>query len=193
VIVFIRHGETTPNREGLLLGRSDPELTERGRAQAKDLALALAGREVTSVLTSPLRRARDTASPIAVECGVSVEVDDRLIEIDFGEWEGQPFASLDSDVVARWHRDPDMAPPGGESLVVVAGRMGEFCEERLRDETGGAIVAVSHVSPIKAAVTWTLGVSPELAWRMRLDVASITRVGPGPVLLSFNETWPMRS
>ena len=52
----------------------------------------------------------------------------------------------------------------------------------------GPVVAVSHVSPIKAAVTWALDASPELAWRMRLDVASLTRVGRGPVLLSFNET-----
>jgi broad specificity phosphatase PhoE len=193
VIVFVRHGETPPNREGLLLGRGDPELTERGRAQAKDLALALAGLDITSVLTSPLRRARDTASPIAAECGLPVEVDERLIEIDFGEWEGQPLASIDADLVARWHRDPDLTPPGGESLVVVAERVAAFCKERLRDETASSTVAVSHVSPIKAAVTWTLGVSPELAWRMRLDVASLTRIGRGPVLLSFNETWPMRS
>jgi broad specificity phosphatase PhoE len=193
VIVFVRHGETPPNREGLLLGRGDPELTERGRAQAKDLALALAGLGITTVLTSPLRRARDTASPIAAECGVPVEVDERLIEIDFGEWEGQPLASIDADLVARWHRDPDLAPPGGESLVVVAGRVAAFCNERLGGETSGLTVAVSHVSPIKAAVTWTLGLSPELAWRMRLDVASLTRIDRGPVLLSFNETWPMRS
>jgi broad specificity phosphatase PhoE len=51
----------------------------------------------------------------------------------------------------------------------------------------GLIVAVSHVSPIKAAVCWALGVGPELAWRMRLDVASITRIAPGPTLKSFNE------
>jgi broad specificity phosphatase PhoE len=188
LIVFVRHGETPPNRDGLLLGRADPALTERGRSQAKDLALALAGRGVISVLTSPLRRARDTASPIAAECGVPVEVDERLIEIDYGEWEGQPFASLDADLVARWRRDPELAPPGGESLVVVAGRVAAFCDEWLGNEVEGVIVAVSHVSPIKAAVTWTLGVSPELAWRMRLDLASLTRVARGPVLLSFNET-----
>jgi probable phosphoglycerate mutase len=188
MIVFVRHGETTPNREGLLLGRADPPLTDRGRAQAKNLARVLADRGATRVLTSPLRRARDTASPIASECGAAVSVDERLIEIDYGEWEGQPFATFDADVVARWHRDPDLAPPGGESLTAVAGRVARFCEEWLHEKSEGLVVAVSHVSPIKAAVTWTLGVSPELAWRMRLDVASLTRIGRGPVLLSFNET-----
>lgn len=188
MIVFVRHGETPPNREGLLLGRADPPLTDRGRAQAKDLAHVVATRGASRVLTSPLRRARDTAAPIAAECGVSAEVDERLVEIDYGDWEGQPFASLDPEIVGRWHRDPDLAPPGGESLVTVAVRVAAFCEEWLGGESARVIVAASHVSPIKAAVTWTLGVSPELAWRMRLDVASLTRIGRGPVLLSFNET-----
>jgi broad specificity phosphatase PhoE len=191
MIVFVRHGETPPNREGLLLGRADPFLTDRGRAQAKDLGHLLAVRGVARVLTSPLSRARDTAAPIAAECGSSVDVDERLIEIDYGDWEGQPFASLDADIVRRWHRDPDLTPPGGESLATVAERVSGFCQEWLRDENAGVVVAVSHVSPIKAAVTWTLGISPERAWRMRLDVASLTRVGRGPVLLAFNET--MRS
>jgi broad specificity phosphatase PhoE len=188
MLVFVRHGETPPNRQGLLLGRADPPLTDRGRAQADDLARQLAERGATKVVTSPLRRALDTASPIAAACSVPVEVDERLIEIDYGEWECQPFAGLDADIVARWHRDPDLVPPGGESLVTVTARMAAFCEEMLDDETAGIVVAVSHVSPIKAAVTWALGVSPELAWRMRLDVASLTRIGRGPVLLSFNET-----
>ncbi len=188
MIVFVRHGETPPNREGLLLGRNDPELTDQGRAQAERLARTLADREIERVLTSPLRRARDTASPIAAACDAPVDVDERLIEIDYGEWEGRPFAALDADLVARWHRDPDFAAPGGESLVAVEARMAGFCEQWLDSEAAGVVVAVSHVSPIKAAVTWTLGVSPELAWRMRLDVASLTRIGRGPLLLSFNET-----
>ncbi len=188
MIAFVRHGETKPNRDGLLLGRSDVALTDRGRGQAERLAESFVDRGVTHVLTSPLRRACDTAAPIATACGVPIEVDERLIEIDYGKWEGRPFAELDPEVVARWRRDAGFMPPGGESLVVVADRMGSFCDERLGAGVEGVVVAVSHVSPIKAAVTWTLGVSPELAWRMRLDVASVTRIARGPVLLTFNET-----
>jgi probable phosphoglycerate mutase len=185
VIAFVRHGETPPNRAGLLLGRSDAALTDRGRAQAERLSKLFAGWGVERVLTSPLRRARDTAAPIAAACERGVEVDERLIEIDYGDWEGSPFGDLEPAVVARWRRDGSFAPPGGESLETVAERIASFCDECLDDRV---VVAVSHVSPIKAAVTWTLRVPPELAWRMRLDVASITRVGAGPVLLSFNET-----
>ena len=185
MIAFVRHGETPPNRAGLLLGRSDAALTDRGRAQAERLAKLLAGWGVERVLTSPLRRARDTAAPIAAACDRAVEVDERLIEVDYGEWEGRPFGDLEPAVIARWRGDGSFAPPGGESLETVAERVASFCHEWLDDRV---VVAVSHVSPIKAAGTWTLRGAPELAWRMRLDVASITRIGAGPVLLSFNET-----
>ncbi|MBA2327277.1 MAG: histidine phosphatase family protein [Actinobacteria bacterium] len=185
MIVFVRHGETTPNRQGLLLGRADPALTDRGRRQADELAEWIGAWEPVAVLASPLARARETAAPIAAAVGCDVEIDDRLIEIDYGEWEARPFAELPPDVVARWRDDADFAPPGGESLRVVGKRVAAFCEERLDQRV---TVAVSHVSPIKAAVTWGLGVGDELAWRMRLDVASVTRIGPGPALLSFNES-----
>jgi broad specificity phosphatase PhoE len=185
VIAFVRHGETPPNRAGLLLGRSDVALTDEGRAQAQRVAGALAGLGVERVFTSPLRRACDTAAPIAAACGQAVEVDERLVEVDYGEWEGRPLTDLAPDVVERWQRDGGFAPPAGESLEVVDGRIASFCDEWLDDRI---VVAVSHVSPIKAAVTWTLRVPVELAWRMRLDVASVTRIGRGPVLLSFNET-----
>jgi broad specificity phosphatase PhoE len=187
MIVFVRHGETAPNRRGLLLGRADPPLTDRGRRQADSLAERLAALEPATVMTSPLGRARATAEPIAELAGCDVDVDDRLVEIDYGEWDGQPLADLTREVVARWRADPDFAPPGGESLRVVGKRVAGFCEERLGDRV---VVAVSHVSPIKAAVVWALGVGDELAWRMRLDVASVTRIAPGPVLVGFNERLP---
>ena len=186
MIAFVRHGETPPNRAGLLLGRVDPALTDVGREQAEQLAGRLSALAPEVVISSPLERARETAAPIAkaVDCGV--EIDERLIEIDYGEWDGQPFAELAPDVVRRWRSDADFAPPSGESLRVVGRRITGFCEEWLCADR--AVVAVSHVSPIKAAVCWALGVGDELAWRMRLDVASITRIAPGPVLLSFNES-----
>lgn len=190
MIVFVRHGETAPNRRGQLLGRSDPPLTERGLRQADELAPRVAAFTPVGVLTSPLARARATAAPIAAAAGCAVEVDDRLVEVDYGEWDGRPFTELDRDVVTRWRRDRDFAPPGGESLRAVGTRMADFCEAQLDERV---VVAVSHVSPIKAAVTWALGVDDELAWRMRLDVASITRITPGPggpVLCSFNEHLP---
>ena len=78
----------------------------------------------------------------------------------------------------------------GESLASVGKRMGEYTSEVLDSLAEGPMVAVSHVSPIKAAVLWALGLPDLHAWRLRLDNASVTRLAPGPdgpVLLSFNE------
>ena len=188
MIVFARHGQTAPNRDGLVLGRADPELTEEGHRQAELLAGALRGEPVAALLTSPLLRARQTAEPIGEACGVPVEVDDRLIEIDWGAWEGRATGSLARSDVDRWKAEDGTAPEG-ESLDSLSLRVESFCREQL--DRDGLVVAVSHVSPIKAAAAWAMGVDGTVAWRMFLGLASITRVGQGkasPVLLSFNET-----
>ena len=171
-----------------MLGRADPELTEEGHRQAKLLANALRGEPVSVILTSPLLRARQTAEPIGEACGVPVEVDDRLIEIDWGAWEGRATGSLATAEVNHMKAEDGTAPEG-ESLDSLAGRVESFCTEQLDQD--GLVVAVSHVSPIKAAAAWAMGVDGAVAWRMYLGLASITRVGRGkanPVLLSFNET-----
>jgi broad specificity phosphatase PhoE len=143
------------------------------------------------VLTSPLTRCVQTASVIAGACGVdAVEVEDRLVEVDYGEYDGRPFADLPGDLVRRWRTEPDFAPPGGESLASVGVRVAALGRELVADLGEQPVVAVSHVSPIKAAVCWALGLPDLAAWRMRLDNATMTRLGPGPegaVLLSFNE------
>jgi broad specificity phosphatase PhoE len=192
VIVFARHGQTAPNRDGLVLGRADPELTEEGHRQAELLAATLTGETVGSIRTSPLRRARQTAEAIGVACGVPVTLDERLVEIDWGTWEGRPAGSLAVAETDRWRLDDGTAPEG-ESLTSLTNRVESFCLETLDHE--GLVVAVSHVSPIKAAAAWALGVDGTVAWRMFLGLASITRIGRGrtsPVLLSFNETGHLR-
>lgn len=187
MIVFARHGQTAPNRDGLVLGRADPELTDEGRRQADLLAAALAAEPVAKILTSPLLRARQTAEAVSAACGVPAIIDERLVEIDWGTWEGRPAGSLAIADVDRWTKDDGTAPEG-ESLDSLSRRVDSFCLDTLDD---GLVVAVSHVSPIKAATAWALGVDGTVAWRMFLGLASITRVGRGrtsPVLLSFNET-----
>ena len=195
MIVLVRHGETEANRAGLLLGRADPPLTARGARQAAALARVLARRPANRLLTSPLTRAVQTAAAIAEATGASPTVEPRLTELDYGDWDEHPVADLPGDVAARWRADPTFAPPGGESLASLRERVAPCAAELLdlvRDET---VIAVSHVSPIKATILVALGLPDELAWRLRLDLASITRLdaGPmGPVLVTYNET-PARS
>ncbi|MGZ4689203.1 MAG: histidine phosphatase family protein [Acidimicrobiia bacterium] len=188
MIIFARHGETEANRQRLALGRADPLLTERGAQQAEALAAKLGNSGIETVFTSPLLRARATAEPIAAAAGVELVVDDRLLELDYGEWDEMSFADLPPAALAQWRNDPTFAPPGGESLRDVTTRVAGFCLDVL---DGPNVVAVSHVSPIKCAVTWALDASEELGWRMFLDLASITRIAGRngqASLVGFNDT-----
>jgi broad specificity phosphatase PhoE len=190
---LVRHGRTDANAHGLLLGRLDPPLDELGLAQASAAADALAAgvTGVSRVICSPLARARDTASFIAARFGAEVDVDDRWIELDYGEYDGVALTDVPADEWARWRADPAFAPPGGESLASLRTRVDGALDE-LRDSLvdGSDVVVVSHVSPIKAAVAWTLGVGDEVTWRMYLAPASICRVRVdrrGPSLVGFND------
>ena len=189
MISFVRHGETALNRDGRLQGRIDLELSERGLDQAARVAHRFATSTISAVFSSPLLRARQTAAAIAAVCGCEVEVDDRLIELDYGEWDGRPLSEMREMRATGWLTDPDFAPPGGESLVAVTARVEAFCRDRMA--ANGRAVAVSHVSPIKAAVTWALGVNELATLRMQLGLASITTVGMrangSGYLVSFND------
>ncbi len=189
MIVLIRHGETAANRARLALGRADPPLTELGQQQAHALAVRFASSGIDRVVSSPLQRAVETATAIATALGCGVEVEDRLVEMDYGEWDERSFGDFPAEDLARWRRDASFAPPGGESLIDVGARVGPWCASLVGVET---VIAVSHVSPIKAAALWAMDADPLLAWRMHLDVASVTRVGASaggpPSLLGFNDT-----
>ena len=189
MIVLVRHGETAANRARLALGRADPSLTELGRRQAQALANRFAASGIGRVVSSPLQRAMETATAIATALDCGVDVDDRLIEMDYGEWDERSFGDFPAEDLARWRRDASFAPPGGESLVDVGARVAPLCESLVG---GPTVIAVSHVSPIKAAALWAMDADPLLAWRMHLDVASVTRVGAPaggrPSLLGFNDT-----
>ena len=190
MIAFVRHGQTEQNRDGRLQGRIDVALSATWDSTRPPRSGA-SSRTNRSRASSRARSsaARQTAAAIAVPLGLPVEIDDRLVELDYGEWDGtgarrdraEPWAAwrADADVRATRRRAPD----------------GRHCTGRRRSATTAkrddTVVAVSHVSPIKAAVCCALGVDERATWRMQLAVASVSRVGRRPdgsvYLASFNE------
>lgn len=193
-LILVRHGRTVANAQGRLLGRGDPPLDELGRRQAEAVAAALTeGRfgPIAAVVSSPLQRTRQTAAAL----GRDVRIDERFIELDYGDWEGRPVADVEPETWRRWQADLDFAPPGGESLSTLSERVRNACVELSEEAVDGSIVVVSHVSPIKSAVSWGLGVTPSVSWRTHLDPASISRVqlrAARPTLDLFNETAHLR-
>jgi probable phosphoglycerate mutase len=183
-LLLVRHGRTEANAGRRLIGRLDLPLDSLGRQQAAALAAAVG--PVDRVVSSPLLRTRETAAAF----GLPVDVDERWIELDYGEYDGLALDDVPLEVWANWRSDPAFQPPGGESLATLRTRV-ESALDDLRDDAGGHnVVVVSHVSPIKAAVTWALGVGDDAVWRLFLSPASISRIGldgDRPVLHGFNE------
>ena len=171
---IVRHGRTEHNASGLLLGRIDPPLDELGREQATALAAAIG--PVDRLITSPLLRTRQTAEAF----GVDAVVDDRWIELDYGEFDGVPLASVGPEIWKAWRTDADFLPPGGESLRQLGQRVSGALDELVSDDEGDlTTVVVTHVSPIKAAMCWALGVDDLVSWRLWVATASITSIAIG--------------
>jgi broad specificity phosphatase PhoE len=184
VLIVVRHGRTEANASGLLLGqRLDPGLDDLGRRQAVALAAALPG--PARVISSPLRRAQETAAAF----GRHVDLDERWIEIDYGDLDGTPLRDLPADVWAAWRADPTLSPGGGESLADLGARVAAACADLAEEAARADVVVVTHVSPVKAALAWALGVGPDVSWRAFVAPASITRIatnGLQPSLHAFN-------
>lgn len=187
MLKVVRHGRTAHNAGGLLLGRLDLPLDATGEAQAAALAAALG--HVDRIVASPLQRTRQTAEAIAAIAGATISLDERWIELDYGELDGVPLAEVPASTWSAWRADATFRPPGGESLAELGSRVRAACGEVADEATERDVVVVTHVSPIKASVCWALGVGDEVTWRTFVAPASITRIaiGPrGPVLQGFN-------
>lgn len=185
MLLLVRHGRTLANAQGRLVGRSDVALDEAGRLQAEATA-ALLG-QVDRVVSSPLERARQTAAAF----GMPVEIDERWVELDYGEWDGRHVGDVEPLEWARWQEDLDFTPPGGESLRSVGRRVREACAELAEEAIDRRIVVVTHVSPLKAAIAWALGVGDDTSWRCFVSPGSVSRIritSAGPTLVSFNES-----
>ncbi|WP_435594885.1 histidine phosphatase family protein [Tsukamurella tyrosinosolvens] len=176
-VILLRHGQTPASVQRLYSGRGNPSLTDLGREQAAEAAALLRLTPIDAILSSPLHRARQTADAVAAGRGLTVEVDDDLIETDFGDWEGLSFGEArerDPELHARWLGDTAVAAPGGESFDEVHARVAALLVRVTAEHAGRTVLLVSHVTPIKTALRIALDVGPQLLYRLHLDLASIS-------------------
>ena len=194
LLTLVRHGQTAANAQNLLQGHINHPLDEVGLAQVSLLGGALQKiAPVSRVVASPLLRAQQTAQAISqgLSQHIEVETDPRWIELNYGDFDGQPVSSVSPEQWATWRTDEHFRPPHGETLAELSVRVHEAIDALLADSVSAHIVVVSHVSPIKAAVAWALGVGVEVSWRTALDRASMTTVrldAKHPALKTFNVT-----
>lgn len=191
MMILVRHGQSTANRDGLLVGHLDVALTDEGRAQATRLQGALANAE--RVISSPLARAQETAT-LAVPHLVP-EIDHAFIEMNYGELDGQPLRDVGAATWRSLQEDHEQPVPGGESMADVDRRVHARLDALFSQEAelvanpSKHIVIFSHVSPVKSAVAWALAVHGAVAWRIRLDNATmttITSVAGRPSMVGYN-------
>ena len=136
-----RHGEIEWNAQDRVCGITDQELTAKGREQAQALAQSAAGRDIRVILSSPLKRARETAGAVAEKLNLEVEIEPRLIEQSYGVYEGadrfdQGFLHNKRQFAYRY--------PGGESMMQVAYRVYGLIDEVRERYAGKNVLFVCH-------------------------------------------------
>ncbi len=183
-IAVARHGETTWNLAGRYQGRLESDLTPRGESQARALAAALRvmpGPLATlpkRIISSPLRRCRNTAAPLAELLGLPIEIDDRLIEIGHGSWEGllrEEIAEQDPVRYAAWRTAPaSVRFEGGEMLADVAKRWHDFAAELAA--ASEATVVVTHDAVVRIALLLLEGRPLDDLWKVPVENAAFARL-----------------
>ena len=180
--LLLRHGQTahTVEKKFSGAGGEDPPLTALGEAQALAAAERLArDGGVDAVVSSPMRRARQTADAVAGALGLSVREIEGFRECGFGEWEGRTFTDVQQewpDALAAWLADTSVAPPGGESFDDVRRRVHVARDQLLARHPGRTVLVVTHVTPIKLLVRDALGAPMTALYRMELGPATLSEV-----------------
>ncbi|GAA4735549.1 histidine phosphatase family protein [Actinomycetospora chibensis] len=195
-LVLVRHGETVWHVDNRYAGRSDVELTERGHDQAAQLARWAADAGLDAVLTSPLRRARETAVPAAEAAGTTCRVDPRLVEVDFGTGDGltrDEMRKAFPDALEAFVARPASHPlPHGEAGEAAVARALPVLREAAEQHPGGRVLVVAHQSLLRLLLCELLEI-PLDRYRTvfpRLESAARTVVRLGdegpPALLALN-------
>lgn len=205
-LILVRHGatdHTTEKRFSGGLNSSNPGLSDDGREQVRATAewLAPLAERVDAVVSSPVRRARESAEILAGRLGHPVQEEPGFAEMEFGSWDGLTFTEVldryQADLEA-WLGSLDTAPGGsGESFRMVEKRVLAALERVLDRYAGGTVVVVSHVTPIKTLVAHTVDAPLEAVFRMELTPASVSVIsfygweeGPRTSLQMYNALPP---
>ncbi len=175
LIYLVRHGETEWNQEKIFRGRKDIPLSAKGRSEAQALAEALSPEPIKFIYSSPLKRALETARPLAEKFGMSVNILEGLIDLDFGDWEGRSVKEVeekDPELFKVWFEHPEKVSfPRGESLKLAKERGMQALMKAAEENAGKTGVVVSHRVICKLLVLAAIGAGEAQFWRVQQDLA----------------------
>jgi alpha-ribazole phosphatase len=159
-VILIRHA-TPLIAPGICYGRLDIAADPAATEAVCRCALSRPSTGVMRVWTSPARRCSDLAKAIGLSLAVTVTVDPRLQELDFGAWEGKSWNDVARAELDVWAASPlTFAPPGGESGAMLMMRVHDFCTGLRRDQQN--CIVVSHGGPLKVLAALLLGMPVDL-------------------------------
>ena len=185
-LLLLRHAETDWNRQRRYQGWTDTDLSETGRAQAEAAARLLARHAIGAVWSSPLRRARDTASTIAAAHGLPVKESPAFMEMRFGDWEGLTAGEVEArfpEEYRAWLDTPHLvARAGGERLEEVRDRvLAGLAELRLAHDEQ-TVCLVAHGVSARILILEALGLGLDRLWSLQVSSTGISE-------LEFRPDW----
>lgn len=173
---LIRHGSNDFAGKTLVGRTAGIHLNDTGRAEAERLANELAREPIQHLFSSPMERCRETAAPIAKRLNLDVQILDGLVEVEFGDWTGQEIAEMNSDELwQKWNTFRSGGRiPNGESIWEVQTRMVAVIEKLRRQFPDQTLALFSHGDPLRAAITYYLGMPIDFIHRLELSPASVS-------------------
>ena len=177
-ILLVRHGNTDALGKHLSGRMPGVHLNEAGRQQADNLVKRLLEAEISCIYSSPLERAVETATPLAIAKNVQVITIQNFIELDFGEWTGRSFNDLDKNILFQRFNTlrSNTIIPGGESMHEAQARMISGIQKLCKLHPNETIVIISHSDMIKATIAWYSGIPLDLFQRLEISPASISTI-----------------
>ncbi|HSF49721.1 MAG TPA: histidine phosphatase family protein [Nitrososphaeraceae archaeon] len=176
----MRHGQADNNVNRVLVGRHlESHLTEKGQMQVKETAQLLKNMSISKIYSSPVTRAIETTQIVGEELGLDYEIDDRLYEIDLGKLAGTNYDEVLNkygNLFLSFYMGDDsvLSNHGVESFTAVKSRVRDLLDQVMVKHDNHNVLLVTHLDPIKAAISYILDLKPESLYKWHMRNAALT-------------------
>ena len=178
--IFMRHGQADNNVNRILVGRHlESHLTEKGKMQVKETARLLKNMSISKIYSSPVTRTIETTQIVGEELGLDYEIDDRLYEIDLGKLAGTNYDEVLNkygNLFLSFYMGDDsvLSNHGVESFTAVKSRVRDLLDQIMTRHSDHNVLLVTHLDPIKAAISYILDLKPESLYKWHMRNAALT-------------------
>ena len=200
MIIFLRHGQAENNTKKILAGRtSGINLTEEGKKQAEQAGKMLESLNISAIYSSPIDRAVQTTEIIKKYCDVEYKIDDRLIELDMGQFTMMPYQEIfnkHGNVFLKFYSgSTEVSENGVETFADVKKRINDMVDFVITKHKNENVVLVTHMDPIKAMIGRVLDLKPEVLFDLIIANASLSIIknhDQNFYLTAINAVYPER-